>query len=198
LSKPLVIGSANRKKALELAELLKGLSWDVKSLTDFPPVPECEEDGVTFEANAIKKARYYADQLGMACIADDSGLVVDALDGAPGVYSARYAGEPKSDERNMEKLLDELADTPWHERTARFICCAVFAEPGREPHLEMGTVEGHISMEPFGSGGFGYDPLFVPSGYEQTFGELAPKVKHTLSHRGQALAKLRAYLETLP
>ena len=130
-------------------------------------------------------------------MADDSGLVVDALDGAPGVYSARYAGEDGNAEKNNQKLLEELEETPWHERTARFLCCAAFLEPGGTPHVEEGAVEGHIASERFGDGGFGYDPLFVPEGHERTFAEMTPEAKHQLSHRGKAFSKLRAYLERL-
>ena len=191
----LVIGSGNRDKARELAELLKGLPWDVKSLADFPAVPEPEETGTTFEENALLKARFYSAALGgIACIADDSGLAVDALDGAPGVYSARYAGEGCSYADNNEKLLDALADYPWHLRTARFVCCAAFHAPNGDEHTELGTVEGKISMEPFGENGFGYDPLFVPSGEDRTFGEMTPAEKHKISHRGRAFAQLRAWL----
>lgn len=193
----LAIGSANREKARELATLLKGLSWEVKGLADFPAAPEVSEDGDSFEANAIKKARHYAAHLGVACVADDSGLVVDALGGAPGVCSARYAGEPCDYTKNNEKLLKALAEVPWPERTGRFVCCVAFTEPGGTPHVELGAVEGHIATACYGVGGFGYDPLFVPAGYDRTFGEMTPKLKHSLSHRGIALGKLRVYLEEL-
>ncbi len=195
MTKPLLIGSGNPKKAQELAVLLKGLPWEVKGLRDFSSVEEPVEDGATFEENAILKARYYSKAFDVACVADDSGLVVDALDGAPGIYSARYAGPACNDEENNEKLLDALAAMPWHERGARFVCCAVFIEPGGEPHIEVGTVEGHISMEPFGENGFGYDPLFVPAGYDKTFAELGADTKHGISHRGKAFAGLRQFLE---
>ena len=195
MPKPLLIGSANKEKAHELAELLQGLPWEVKGLAEFPPVPEPEEDGATFEENAIKKAHYYSNRFGIACVADDSGLETDALGGAPGVYSARYAGLPPNYDNNNAKLLQELGDTPWHERTARFICCAAFVEPGGKPHVEYGTVEGHIAMACFGNNGFGYDPLFVPNGYDRTFAEMPSGKKHALSHRGEAFRKIRAYLE---
>jgi len=197
LRKVLVSGSANREKAQELAELLKGLTWEVRSLADYPQAPEVTEDGDSFEANAIKKAKHYAGHLGVACVADDSGLVVDALGGAPGVRSARYAGEPCNYAKNNEKLLKALAGVPWPKRTARFVCCAAFVEPDGEPHIEVGAVEGHIATACFGAGGFGYDPLFVPAGYDRTFGEMTPKLKHSLSHRGAAFGKLRVYLEEL-
>lgn len=195
MAEVLVIGSGNRDKARELAELLKGLPWEVKSLADFAPVAEPEETGATFEENALLKARYYSAALGgVACVADDSGLAVDALGGAPGIYSARYAGEGCTYADNNEKLLDALADFAWHERTARFVCCAAFHHPQGEEHTALGTVEGHISMEAFGENGFGYDPLFVPAGEDRTFGEMSAKEKHALSHRGRAFAQMRAWL----
>lgn len=195
MSRVLVIGSGNRDKARELAELLKGLPWDVKSLKDFPPVEEPEETGATFEENALLKARYYSQALGgVVCVADDSGLAVDALDGAPGIYSARYAGENCTYADNNNKLLDALDAYAWHERTARFVCCAAFHDPAGVEHVELGTVEGHIAMEPFGDNGFGYDPVFVPKGQDCTFGEMTPAEKHAISHRGRAFAQLRAWL----
>ncbi len=196
MAKTLLIGSNNRDKAKELADLLEGLPWDVKCLADFPPIEEPEETGVTFEENACLKARYYSEAFTVAAVADDSGLLVDALNGEPGVRSARYAGEPPDYGKNNEKLLENLAEVLWHERTARFMCCAAFIEPGGEPHIEIGTCEGHIAMECFGKNGFGYDPLFVPEGYDCTFAEMKPAQKHALSHRGAAFRKIRAYLET--
>jgi XTP/dITP diphosphohydrolase len=192
----LLIGSANLKKAAELSVLLEGLPWKVLSLRDFPDVPAPEETGATFAENAALKARYYADAFQVACVADDSGLMVDALDGAPGVYSARYAGEQGNDAANIEKLLDALAETPWHERSARFVCCAAYFAPGEELHLEEGEVHGHISVEPFGNNGFGYDPLFVPKGFDTTFAEMDAAEKHAISHRGRAFNKMRTWLES--
>lgn len=197
MAEVLLIGSGNRDKARELAQILEGLPWEVKSLKDFSEVEEPVEDADSFEANAVLKARYYGGKFGVACVADDSGLSVDALNGAPGVYSARYAGEGCTYDDNNEKLLDALAENIWPERTARFVCCAAFLMPGGDPHTEIGTVEGHISMEPFGDNGFGYDPVFVPQGHDRTFGEMTPAEKHKLSHRGEAFRKLRAYLESL-
>ena len=196
MGEPLLIGSGNRKKALELAKILEGLPWDVKTLADFPNVREPEEDGKTFEENALIKARYYSARFNVTCVGDDSGLVVDLLGGQPGVMSARYAGPDCNDARNVAKLLDALGDAPWHERTARFVCCVALVRPGCDPHMEQGVVEGHITMEPFGDGGFGYDPVFVPERHEQTFAEMPMAEKHAISHRGRALKKLRAYLES--
>lgn len=193
----LLLGTHNRGKAAELALLLEELPWEVKTLDDFPAVPEPVEDGNTFEANAIKKARYFHERFGVACVADDSGLVVDALNGAPGVYSARYSGPGATDASNNAKLLSALADTRESERTARFVCCAAFVTRDGIERLERGTVEGRLVFSGRGTHGFGYDPLFIPEGHERTFGEMAPEQKLTLSHRGRALAKLRAYLESL-
>lgn len=195
MAEVLLIGSGNRDKARELAELLQGLPWEVRSLKDFPAVAEPVEDGRTFEENALKKARYYGRHFNVACVADDSGLEVDYLDGAPGVYSARYAGEQCSYADNNRKLLKALEGAPWHERTARFCCCAAFvAKEEGEPFLTRGTVRGHIAVAPSGSEGFGYDPLFVPEGEERTFAEMKPAEKHALSHRGRAFAKIQTYL----
>ena len=196
MPEPLLIGSGNRGKAAELAELLRGLPWDVKSLGDFPEAPDCVEDGDTFEANATKKAAYYSACFNVACVADDSGLVVDVLGGAPGMMSARYAGEGATDAARCAKLLGALRTIPANERTARFVCCAAFVKPGAVAHIEMGVVEGTIGFECRGSGGFGYDPLFIPNGFTLSFGELDPVRKHAVSHRGQALRKLCAYLES--
>lgn len=192
----LLIGSANPDKARELVELMAGLPWEVRSLKDYPAVEEPEETGTTFEENALLKARYYSAHFGVACVADDSGLEVDALEGAPGVYSARYAGDHCSYDDNNEKLLDALEGVPWHERTARFRCCAALVIPGEsEVHVESGTVEGYISAIIEGDQGFGYDPLFVPRGEEITFGQMAPAEKHKISHRGRAFQQMRTYLE---
>lgn len=193
----LLIGSGNRDKAKELAELLAGLPWDVKCLADYPEVEEVEETGTTFEENALLKANYYSKHFGVACVADDSGLEVDYLEGAPGVYSARYAGENCSYADNNEKLLKALEEAPWHERTARFVCVAVFVSLDGKNHIARGICEGHISVEPFGKNGFGYDPVFVPKNYEQTFAEMGAAEKHKLSHRGVAFKKMRDYLESL-
>lgn len=198
MSDPLLIGTQNKGKAAELAALLKGLPWHVRTLADYPPVPDPIEDGDTFEANAIKKARCFSQAHGVACVADDSGLAVDALAGAPGVYSARYSGPGATDVSNNAKLLDALRDVADAERTARFVCCVAFLRPGdSQCHIETGAVEGRIAFEPRGSNGFGYDPLFIPNGCFITFGEIDPEQKLLLSHRGNALRKLRIYLESL-
>jgi len=191
----LLLGSGNLDKARELAVLLEGLPWEVRSLRDFSAVEEPVEDGDTFESNALIKAKFYGAHFGVACVADDSGLEVDALNGAPGVYSARYAGDSCSYADNNSKLLRALDGVPWHERTARFRCCAALVLPDGTHHVEFGTVEGHIPIACAGDSGFGYDPLFVPRGDDRTFGEMSPLEKHAISHRGQAFARMRDYLE---
>ena len=196
MNKPLLLGTNNRHKAEELSQILAGLPWEIKILRDYPQVPEVEEDGRTFEENALKKARYYGEQFGVTCVADDSGLVVDALDGAPGIYSARYAGEDCSYEDNNRKLLAELAAVPDADRTARFVCCAAVVFPDGREHVEIGVVEGRIGRECRGDKGFGYDPLFIPDGYDRYFAELEPEEKHAISHRGRAFRKLRDFLES--
>jgi XTP/dITP diphosphohydrolase len=197
LAEILLIGSGNRDKAKELAELLSGLPWDVKCLADYPEVEEVEETGTTFEENALLKAQYYSKHFGVACVADDSGLEVDYLNGAPGVYSARYAGEDCTYSDNNKKLLKALEEAPWHERTARFVCVAAFVSLDGKTHTVRGACEGYIAAEPFGKNGFGYDPVFVPKNCEQTFAEMSATEKHKLSHRGAAFNKMRAYLESL-
>jgi len=198
MSEVLLVGSGNQDKLKELLILLEGMDWELRSLRDYPEVPEPEETGETFEENALLKARYYGQHFGVACVADDSGLVVDALDGAPGVYSARYAGEGCSYADNNAKLLAELEGKPWHERSARFVSCAAFVTPAGEEHTVRGEVEGHIAVDAFGTNGFGYDPLFVPVGEEKTFAEMSAEEKHEISHRGRAFRAFRAYLENRP
>ena len=194
----IVVASANPKKAAELASLLEGLAVEV--LPRPPEVPEVVEDADTFEGNARLKAVALADATGEAALADDSGLVVDALDGRPGVHSARYAGEQATDEQNVRRLLDELSEagaaTPG-ERGARFRCVLVLRRPDGAELVADGTVEGHIVDEPSGDGGFGYDPVFIPSdGDGRTFAQMSPAQKQSISHRGRALAELVRLLGT--
>ncbi len=194
MPRALLIGSNNKDKAAELAGLLADTPWTVKTLAEFGSVPEPDETEDTFEGNALLKARYYSAYFGVACVADDSGLEVDVLNGAPGVYSARYAGEDCTYDDNNRKLLAALQGVPPEDRTARFVCCAAFVDTNGAQHVERGTVEGRIAPEPRGTQGFGYDPVFIPNGYDRTFGELSPDVKHSVSHRGEAFQKLSAYL----
>jgi len=190
----LLIGSGNRDKAAELERMLDSSAWIIKTLRDYPSVAEPEETESTFDGNALLKARYYGAQFGVACVADDSGIEVEALGGAPGVYSARYAGDLCTYEDNNRKLLAALNDMPLAKRRARFVCCAAFVDTDGIEHVEFGTVDGIVAREPRGSNGFGYDPIFVPSGFEQTFGELNPLVKASVSHRGEAFAKMSEWL----
>jgi XTP/dITP diphosphohydrolase len=193
--RPLLIATGNRHKFAEIAAFLDGVPWQLVGLRDFPACDEPVEDGDSFEANALIKARAYGERFGVACVADDSGLVVDALGGAPGVYSARYAGAGCTDADNNAKLLRELDGVPDTSRGARFVCCCVVNVPGRAPHTERGTVEGRIAHAVSGIAGFGYDPLFIPEGHDRTFGELGPEIKSSISHRAEAFRMMRAYLE---
>lgn len=182
----LVVATKNPGKLREIREIL-GSDVRLLSLTDFPGVGDIVEDGRTFEANAIKKALAVANHTGHVSLADDSGLEVDALNGAPGVYSARFAGEEATDEQNNVKLLQLLEDTPDEQRTARFRCVIAVGAPDGSVQTAEGTTEGRILQNPRGTGGFGYDPLFLVSDLRRTFAELPPAEKNRLSHRGKAL-----------
>jgi XTP/dITP diphosphohydrolase len=188
----LVLGTRNRKKGEELAEILGNLPLELRDLTSWPEAPEVVEDGATFEANARKKAAELARFLGRWVIGEDSGLVVPALNGRPGVYSARYAGRHGDDAANNARLLAELAPLPDDRRAAYYVCTAALADPrGQVQAVAEGRCHGVITRELRGTGGFGYDPLFLIPEYHRTFGELSPRVKHALSHRARALAHLR-------
>jgi XTP/dITP diphosphohydrolase len=194
----LVLGTRNPKKRVELLEILRDLAIELRDLTGYSQAPEVEEDGTTFEENARKKAVVLAKALGEWVLGEDSGLVVPALKGRPGVYSARYAGKQGDDEANNERLLAELAPLPDDARAAYYVCTAALADPsGAVKGVVEGRCHGVISKERRGKGGFGYDPLFLISEYDRTFGELSPTVKHALSHRGRALAQLRPALRRL-
>ena len=197
MKKQLVIASRNQKKKNELQQILGDLDFELLSLDDLPPLPEVEEDGSTFAENAIKKAVTVARQTGMLTLADDSGLVVDALQGEPGVYSARYAGPGANDEKNNRKMLQALQNTPDEERTARFVCVIALALPDGRVETVEGTCDGRIDRYPRGSVGFGYDPLFVPDGYEESFAQLSPLIKNSISHRGKALALIKPFLQRI-
>ena len=190
-STTIVLASRNAKKLGELRELLAPGSLNVVSVGDFPDVPEVVEDGTTFAENAAKKATQTARYLQQWALGEDSGLMVDALDGAPGIYSARYSGPDATDERNNQKLIEALSGVPPHKRGAGYVCSIAVADPQGEVQL---TVEqrcrGRISEEPRGTNGFGYDPYFLIPEYHRTFGELSPVVKRQLSHRGRALRQL--------
>lgn len=198
MSGRIVVGTRNAKKRQELMEILGGFGLQVLDLTSFPGAPEVEEDGATFLDNACKKAVELARHLKEWVLGEDSGLVVPALGGQPGVYSARYAGKQGDDEANNEKLLAELAPLPDHQRAAYYVCTAALADPeGQVRATVEGRCHGVILRERRGTGGFGYDPLFMIPEYHATFGELSPTVKHALSHRGRALAQLRPIIRQL-
>ena len=191
----LVIATHNKGKLAEYRQLLAEWDFELVSLDDLGIEVDVEETGETFEANAQLKAEQYGEMTGLLTIADDSGLSIDALEGRPGVYSARYGGKGLDEAGRRHKVLTELENVPMEQRTARFECVIALHDP-RDPakkvtHFVAGTCEGHITFEDHDAGqGFGYDPIFQPIGYSQTFGELSADIKHALSHRGKATAKL--------
>jgi XTP/dITP diphosphohydrolase len=188
----LVVGTRNPKKREEILEILGEIGLELRDLTHYPGAPEVVEDGDTFEANARKKAVELARRLDAWVLGEDSGLVVPALNGRPGVYSARYAGKQGDDAANNARLLAELAPLPDDRRAAYYVCTAALADPtGDIRSVAEGRCHGVIVREARGQGGFGYDPLFEIPEYHQTFGELSARVKHALSHRARALERLR-------
>lgn len=194
----LVIATKNAHKTRELRALLRGLPrFDFYSLSNFPDYVPPEETGTSFEEQAIQKATHAAKTLNRWVIADDSGLVVPALKGAPGIFSARYAGEDKSDVKNRRKLLKEMEGLEGEGRSAYFVCCIALSSPDGLTKCVKGICEGEIVLEERGGNGFGYDPLFRKYDYNQTFGELDETVKNQISHRAKALEKLRILLESL-
>ena len=185
----IVLGSRNVKKIREVAELLAPAGFHVVPVTEFPDVPEVIEDGDTFAANAAKKATEVAVALNQWVIGEDSGLCVDALKGAPGIYSARYSGEGATDEKNNEKLLCEMSDVPDERRGAGYVCSVALSSPSGEVRIAVeGTCRGRVTREARGDGGFGYDPYFLIPEFHKTFAELSVLVKHTLSHRARAFS----------
>ena len=189
-NRKIVLASRNRKKTLEVAELLATVGFQVVPVTDFPDVPEVVEDGDTFAANAAKKATEVALALGQWVIGEDSGLMVDALNGARGIYSARYSGEEATDESNNARLITELANVPTEKRGAGYVCSVALSNPSGEVKVcAEGTCRGRILTEASGSGGFGYDPYFLIPEYHRTFGALSPLVKRMLSHRARAFSQ---------
>jgi XTP/dITP diphosphohydrolase len=188
----IVIATRNKKKIEEIKRITEGMPVLLFTLDDFPGCPEVEEDGATFEENAIKKAITVAEFTGKPSLADDSGLEVYALRGAPGTLSARYAGEGADDRGNIEKLLKEMRSVK--NRKARFVCCIALALNAHNVNTFFGYSEGDIGMEPSGLNGFGYDPLFYPEGYGKTFAEMSDQEKDSLSHRGRALEGLKRNL----
>ncbi|KXS43967.1 MULTISPECIES: XTP/dITP diphosphatase [unclassified Candidatus Frackibacter] len=190
----LYLATGNAGKIKEMKELLAGLDVEIVTADAYDSVPEVIEDGDTLEENAIKKARELADYTGLMTVADDTGLLVDALNGNPGIYSARYAGKDATYKDNNRKLLQKLKDVSLNERTARFKTVAALVNPDGKVKTVEGICEGLIGKELKGEEGFGYDPLFIPEGYEETFAQLSPEIKNEISHRAKALEKLKVLL----
>ncbi len=197
--KRLLIGTGNPGKIVEVKSMLEGLPFELTSLAEFRSLSTVNETGQTFAENAALKAQGYALQTSLWTISDDSGLEVDALDGAPGILSARFAGEEASDAQRVSLLLSKLSLIPEKRRTARFVCAtAVSDADGKLIFSATGICDGRLSFHPRGSGGFGYDPVFVPEGYNLTLAELDLEVKNEISHRGRAFAATRGFLIALP
>ncbi len=194
----LLLGTRNSGKVREIESILADAGWSFCSLRSFPGVETPAENGATYADNAVLKARFYARATGMCTLADDSGLEVEALAGAPGVFSARYAGENASDGDRRKLLLSELAKIPNGNRRARFVSVVAISDAKCSVlNVSEGICEGTIIFSPRGDGGFGYDPLFVPDGYNQTFAELSEEVKNRISHRARALMNTRDFLSQL-
>lgn len=196
MTKQVVIATKNKGKAKDFEALFTPLGYEVVTMFDVAPDMEIEETGTTFEENAILKAEALAEALQMLVIADDSGLAIDALNGEPGVYSARYAGD-HDDEANIIKVLEKLQGVPEEQRTARFCCALAVAGPQLETYTVFGTCEGVILEEKRGTNGFGYDPIFYVPQLQRAMAELSPEEKGAISHRGNAIRKLADVLPTL-
>ncbi|QHI71990.1 XTP/dITP diphosphatase [Aminipila terrae] len=193
-----VAASQNQHKIDEMEAITQKYGMTIVGRDEFGlPKIKISEDGDTFEANSLKKAREICMMCNQITIADDSGLVVDALDGAPGVYSSRFAGEEGNDQKNNEKLLELLKDVPMEKRTARFVSVITMIYPNGKKIVARGECEGHIMFQESGDNGFGYDPLFRPLGFEVSFGEIPAEEKNKISHRAKALAELQKQLELL-
>lgn len=195
MNRDLLIATNNAGKVRELNGLLSGLPIRLRDLGDFPGIAEIEETGPTFLENAILKATGYATQTGLTALADDSGLEVAALDGAPGVYSARFAGEDTGFDVKIDRILVLLANAEGTDRSARFVCSMAVADSaGQIIFTGEGTCDGTIAFSPRGTGGFGYDPIFLPKGFDQTFGELREAIKQQISHRARAFHEIMPFL----
>jgi XTP/dITP diphosphohydrolase len=188
-----VLATRNEGKVRELARILDDV--DLVGLGEYPDAPEVAETGATFEENALLKARAIAAFTGRPSVADDSGLCVDALNGMPGIFSARWSGTHGDDKANLDLLLAQIADVPDERRQANFTCAAAIAYPDGATHVVLGKVTGQLIRERRGSGGFGYDPIFVPDGYDVTTAEMTAEEKDAISHRGKAFRALAAYLQ---
>lgn len=191
----LLIATKNDGKIREIEGLLAALPIKIRSLREFGNIFEPEETGGTFAENAVLKANYYAAETGIPALADDSGLEVMALGGAPGVFSARYAGEKANNEERISKLLSELKQVTSENRQARFVCAMAMVDAnGVTKCVEEGFCNGQIALFPSGKNGFGYDPIFIPEGFSQTFGELSEEIKQKISHRALAALKIVGFL----
>ena len=191
----LLVASTNRGKVREIQASLSGLLLEIQTLADIPALSPYPEEGRTFSENARGKSLYYSRAGEALILAEDSGLEIAALAGAPGVFSARFSGEAATDETNIEKVLGLMRDVPPERRQARFVCCAVLSQRERVITEFTGTAEGLITREKRGEAGFGYDPIFFYPPLDKTFGQMLPQEKNSVSHRGKALAGLRAFLE---
>ncbi len=191
----IIIATKNAGKVKDFETLFSPKRFKVKSLLDFPEIEDVEETGVTFAENATLKAETISSALNKPVIADDSGLAIDALNGEPGVYSARYAGENKDDNANIEKVLQKLSDVPFEKRTARFHCALAIAVPGKSTEIVEGTCEGRILEEKRGENGFGYDPIFFVEKWNCSMAELSKEQKNQISHRANALQKLAPLID---
>ncbi|MCK4894441.1 MAG: RdgB/HAM1 family non-canonical purine NTP pyrophosphatase [Calditrichia bacterium] len=194
--KKIVIGTSNPHKFEEIVQILQEIPAQFLSLQNFPDIPPIEETGSTFQENALLKARTVYKHTSLLTLADDSGLEVEALRGAPGIYSARFAGTERDYAANNLKLLESLKEIPDQQRNAQFRCVVGIVGPNTEQVVE-GVVRGRIIREMLGGGGFGYDPLFIPDGFTETFAEMGEELKNRISHRAVAFQKARFYLENL-
>lgn len=194
-----VLASRNEHKLVEIRRILAaaGAPAELVAVTDFPGVDDVAETGLTFAENALLKARAVASATGLPALADDSGIAVDAMNGMPGVFSARWAGRHGADQANLRLLLDQLQDVPDEQRGAAFVCVAALVVPGHRELVEEGTVSGRVLREPRGSNGFGYDPIFVPDGESRTTAELAEVEKDAVSHRGRAFRAMARHVASL-
>jgi len=191
----LIVATQNKKKLQEIKDILRGYSVEIFSLLDVTQTPRIIENGKTFQENAIKKAVIISRKVHGLVLGEDSGLCIDALDGRPGVYSARFAGSGKDDKKNNRKVLRLLRNLPLRKRAAGYVCAVALAERGRLVKVVQGECRGRIAFEPRGSRGFGYDPLFLIPRYNKTFAQLGEGVKHTMSHRFRALKKAVCVIE---
>lgn len=193
--KKILIATKNKGKASEFKGFFAKYGIHTLSLLDLPEdIPDIEETGSTFKENAGLKAEQISARFGVPVLADDSGLIIDALDGRPGIYSARYAGEDANDQENISKVMDELKEVPLDERTARFICVLAVARPDKETTFVTGFCEGKIALSEAGTNGFGYDPIFIPEGFTQTMAQLTVEEKAQISHRSQAIIQLKGWM----